>query len=34
LVAMAEPMLPRPMNAMFMGFIDACGQERDTEIRV
>jgi hypothetical protein len=28
---MPEPMLPRPMNAMFMEFIDAGGEVGDTE---
>jgi hypothetical protein len=34
LVAMGDPMLPRPMNAMFMNFIDAREQGSDTEIWV
>jgi hypothetical protein len=31
LVAMGDPMLPRPMNAMFMDLIDAGGEAGDTE---
>jgi hypothetical protein len=30
LAAMGEPMLPIPMNAMFMDFIDAGGKAGDT----
>jgi hypothetical protein len=30
---MAEPMLPRPMNAMFMNFIDADRRRKDTRLK-